>query len=98
MSGTTVAEALVRTLEKLGVKLIFGLPGSQTCPIYDAFYSSKIRHVLVRHEQAAAYMADAYGKLTGELEAALEEGSKTVKNGQPTVIDIHIDGKEWLPS
>ncbi|OYT50027.1 hypothetical protein B6U79_00545 [Candidatus Bathyarchaeota archaeon ex4484_231] len=42
LSGTTVAEALVRTLEKLGVKLIFGLPGSQSCPIYDALYSSKI--------------------------------------------------------
>lgn len=63
--GITVAEAVVKTLEKLNVKLIFGIPGSQTCPFYDAIYSSKIRHVLVRHEQAAAYMADAYAKFTG---------------------------------
>ena len=66
MSGINAAEAVIKTLEKLGVRLIFGLPGSQTCPLYDALYSSKIRHILVRHEQAAAYMADAYGKFMGE--------------------------------
>jgi len=63
---STVAEAIVRTLEAAGVKLIFGLPGSQTCPIYDAIYASKIKHVLTRHEEAAAYMADAYAKITGQ--------------------------------
>jgi len=62
-----VAEGIVRTLEKLGTQIIFGIPGSQTCPLYDAFYSSSIRHVLVRHEQMAAYMADAYAKFTGKL-------------------------------
>jgi len=62
-----VAEGIVRTLEKLGTQIIFGIPGSQTCPLYDALYSSSIRHVLVRHEQMAAYMADAYAKFTGKL-------------------------------
>ncbi|MDH5440707.1 MAG: thiamine pyrophosphate-binding protein [Candidatus Bathyarchaeota archaeon] len=66
MPGDNAAAAIVNTLESLGVRLIFGLPGSQTCPLYDALYSSRIRHVLVRHEQAAAYMADAYAKFTGE--------------------------------
>jgi len=61
-----VAEGIVKALEKLGVQLIFGIPGSQTCPLYDALYSSQIRHVLVRHEQMAAYMADAYAKFTGK--------------------------------
>ncbi len=60
-----VVEGVVKVLEKLDVKLIFGIPGSQTCPFYDALYSSSIRHVLVRHEQSAAYMADAFAKLTG---------------------------------
>jgi acetolactate synthase-1/2/3 large subunit len=66
MSRNNAAEAIVKTLEGLGVKLIFGLPGSQTCPLYDALYSSRVRHVLVRQEQAGAYMADAYAKFTGE--------------------------------
>ncbi|HIE18118.1 TPA: thiamine pyrophosphate-binding protein [Candidatus Bathyarchaeota archaeon] len=61
-----VAEGIVKTLEKLGTQVIFGIPGSQTSPFYDALYSSSIRHVLVRHEQMAAYMADAYAKFTGK--------------------------------
>jgi len=61
-----VAEGIVKALERLGVQIIFGIPGSQTCPLYDALYSSSIRHVLVRHEQMAAYMADAYAKFTGK--------------------------------
>ncbi|MEM2640064.1 MAG: thiamine pyrophosphate-binding protein [Candidatus Bathyarchaeia archaeon] len=60
-----IVEAIVKTLEKLGVEYIFGIPGSQTCPFYDALYSSSIKHILVRHEQSAAYMADAYAKITG---------------------------------
>ena len=61
-----VAEGIVKALEKLGTQVIFGIPGSQTCPLYDALYSSSIRHILVRHEQMAAYMADAYAKFTGK--------------------------------
>ncbi len=61
------AEAVVRTLEVSGVRLVFGLPGSQTAPFYDALYGSRVRHVLTRHEQAAAYMADAYAKFTGSV-------------------------------
>ena len=50
----------------INIKFIFGIPGSQICPFYDALYSSKIGHILVRHEQSAAYMADAYAKFTGK--------------------------------
>jgi acetolactate synthase-1/2/3 large subunit len=60
-----IVEVIVKTLEKLGVDFVFGIPGSQTCPFYDALYSSTVKHILVRHEQSAAYMADAYAKLTG---------------------------------
>ena len=62
-----VAEGVVKALEKLEGEFVFGIPGSQTCPFYDALYSSPIRHVLVRHEQMAAYMADAYAKFTGKV-------------------------------
>jgi len=64
--GLKVAEGIVKALERLGIQIIFGIPRSQTCPFYDALYSSSIRHVLVRHEQMAAYMADAYAKFTGK--------------------------------
>jgi len=61
------ADAIVRTLEDAEVRLVFGIPGSQTSPFYDALYSSRVKHVLTRHEQAAAYMADAYAKFTGSV-------------------------------
>jgi len=62
-----VAEIIIRFLERARVDFIFGLPGSQTCPLYDSLFSSSIRHVLVRHEQSASYMADAYAKFTGKI-------------------------------
>jgi acetolactate synthase-1/2/3 large subunit len=61
------AQAIVEVLKAEGVKFIFGLPGGHTIPIYDALYDApEIRHILVRHEQAAANMAGGYAILTGE--------------------------------
>ena len=60
MSG---AAALMAALEKEKVEYIFGLPGGANLPIYDALVDSKIRHVLVRHEQSAAHMADGYARI-----------------------------------
>jgi len=62
-----VSDIIVKFLERASVNLMFGLPGSQTCPLYDSLFASSIRHVLVRHEQSAAYMADAYAKFTGKI-------------------------------
>jgi acetolactate synthase-1/2/3 large subunit len=61
-----VSDLIIKFLEKLNVKFIYGIPGSQTCPLYDSLYSSSIRHILVRHEQSASYMSDAYAKFTGK--------------------------------
>jgi acetolactate synthase-1/2/3 large subunit len=57
------AEALMRSLEKEGVDIVFGLPGGANLPIYDALLDAKIRHILVRHEQSAAHMADGYARI-----------------------------------
>lgn len=70
-SGTTRlltgGEAVVEMLRRLDVEMMFGLPGDQT-HIYDAIYRrNDIRHVLVRHEQAAAHMADSYARATGKV-------------------------------
>ena len=60
-------EVVVEILERFGVEMMFGLPGDQT-HIYDAIYQrGAIRHVLVRHEQAAAHMADGYARTTGKV-------------------------------
>lgn len=61
------AHAIVQALCNENVKIIFGIPGFPLIPIYDVLYSTKeIRHVLVRHEHAASFMAYAYGVVTGK--------------------------------
>jgi acetolactate synthase-1/2/3 large subunit len=63
----TVADVLVRRLRDHGIRHIFGYPGGQLTPIYDALYrQSDIRHILARDEQAAAFMADGYARATGK--------------------------------
>jgi acetolactate synthase-1/2/3 large subunit len=61
MSG---ARAAVEALEREKVDYIFGMPGGANLPFYDALWDSKIKHVLARHEQLAAHMADAYGRVS----------------------------------
>lgn len=61
----TAAELLVRCLEQEGVTCVFGLPGEENIHLTDALSRSSIRYVLVRHEQAASFMAEIYGRLTG---------------------------------
>src|SRR5580704_11323160 len=62
---------LVEMLERLGVELVFGLPGVHNLPIWKALSDSQIRLVGVRHEQTAAYAADGYARATGELGVAV---------------------------
>jgi acetolactate synthase-1/2/3 large subunit len=65
MSETMIgATALMKALEKEGVKEVFGLPGGANLPMYDELGKSNIRHILVRHEQSAAHMADGFGRVS----------------------------------
>jgi acetolactate synthase I/II/III large subunit len=59
----TGAKALIQALEKEGTDIVFGLPGGANLPIYDALVGADLRHVLVRHEQSAAHMADGYARI-----------------------------------
>ncbi len=63
MNEISGATALLTALEKEKVEYIFGLPGGANLPIYDALVDSNIRHILVRHEQSAAHMADGYARI-----------------------------------
>ena len=60
------ARLVVEALEREGVKHVFGYPGGAIMPVYDALTGSSLQHILVRHEQAAALAADAYGRVTGQ--------------------------------
>ncbi|HET9720239.1 MAG TPA: acetolactate synthase large subunit [Solirubrobacteraceae bacterium] len=65
MSANSTAELIVRCLENEGVTHVFGIPGEENIHLVEALAASPIRYVLVRHEQAASFMAEVYGRLTG---------------------------------
>lgn len=62
----TGAQIVVESLKKEGVEVIFGYPGGQVLPLFDALYDAPIRFILVRHEQGAAHAADGYARATGK--------------------------------
>src|SRR5579871_4564526 len=63
----TGSQILCEALEQEGVEIMFGYPGGAIMPFYDALTSSSLRHILVRHEQAAAHAADGYARATGKV-------------------------------
>lgn len=62
LAKITLADALVKILEKEGIKFVFGHPGEQILPLYQAMRTSSIKHILMRHEQGAAHAADGYAR------------------------------------
>src|SRR5487761_2183214 len=67
----TGAEILWECLVREGVEVVFGYPGGANMPIYDAMLSYPVHHVLVRHEQGAAHMADGYARASGKVGVAM---------------------------
>jgi len=67
----TGAQIVWDTLEQESVRYVFGYPGGAILPVYDALLDSRIHHVLVRHEQGAAHMADGYARASGEVGVAM---------------------------
>ena len=87
MENMIGAKALMVALEKQGVKEVFGIPGGANLPMYDELYKSNIRHILVRHEQSAAHMADGYGRVSrkaGVCFATSGPGSTNILTGIAT--------------
>ena len=79
------AEILLKTLEDEGVEVIFGYPGGAVLPIYDAlFKNNQIKHILVRHEQAAVHAAEGYARSTGKVGVVLV----TSGPGQPMRLPV----------
>ncbi|PJB10357.1 MAG: acetolactate synthase AlsS, partial [Gammaproteobacteria bacterium CG_4_9_14_3_um_filter_38_9] len=80
MSKMTAAQLTVKCLEAQGVKYVFGIPGAKIDAVFDALQDSSIELVLCRHEQNAAFMAAAYGRLTGEPGVVLVTSGPGVSN------------------
>lgn len=81
MATMTGAQAVVQELARCGVDVVFGLPGVQIMPLYDAFWGQKdIRLITVRHEQTTTYMADGYARVTGKPGVALVVPGPGVQN------------------
>jgi acetolactate synthase I/II/III large subunit len=86
------AEVLLRALKEQGVEVIFGYPGGAVLPIYDAiFKQNAIRHVLVRHEQAAVHAAEGYARSTGRTGCVLVTSGPGATNAVTGLVDALMD-------
>src|SRR2546428_13738655 len=93
----TGAELLVRCLEREGVRYVFGVPGEETLDVNEALAHSSIRFVPVRHEQAAAFMADVWGRLTGHAGVCLDTLSPGATDLSTRVVEPKLGPGPALP-
>ena len=87
----TGAQALVKSLERAGVDVMFGIPGGAILPAYDPIYDSKIRHILVRHEQGAGHAATGYAQVTGKVGVCIATSGPGATNLVTPLADAHMD-------
>jgi acetolactate synthase I/II/III large subunit len=87
----TGAQALVRSLERQGVEVVFGLPGGTILPTYDPLLSSSLRHVLVRHEQGAGHAAEGYAWATGRPGVCMATSGPGATNLVTALSDAYMD-------
>ena len=90
-TGITGAQSLVRSLEAVGVEVIFGIPGGAILPAYDPLFDSKVRHVLVRHEQGAGHAATGYAQATGKVGVCMATSGPGATNLVTPLADAHMD-------
>jgi acetolactate synthase-1/2/3 large subunit len=88
----TGSQAVVRSLEELGVDDVFGLPGGAILPTYDPLMdSAKINHILVRHEQGAGHAAQGYAMVTGRAGVCIATSGPGATNLVTAIADAHMD-------
>ena len=86
------AEIIIKALTDLNVEVIFGYPGGAVLPIYDSiFKQNRIRHILVRHEQAAVHMAEGYARSTGKVGVVLVTSGPGATNAVTGLTDAFMD-------
>jgi pyruvate oxidase len=90
--STTVSDVLVKQMVEWGIRYVFGLPGTSSLGVVDAVRKNpKIKYIQVRHEQTAAFMASAYGKLTGNVSACLTIAGPGATNLATGLYDAKLD-------
>ncbi|MDN6760808.1 thiamine pyrophosphate-binding protein, partial [Acidipropionibacterium jensenii] len=88
----TGAQMIVASLEKLGVDVVFGLPGGAIMPTYDPLMdSSRVRHILVRHEQGAGHAAEGYAVATGRVGVCMATSGPGATNLVTALYDAYLD-------
>ena len=88
----TGSQALVRSLERVGARNIFGIPGGAILPAYDPLFdSTEVRHILVRHEQGAGHAAEGYAVATGEVGVCMATSGPGATNLVTPLADAHMD-------
>ena len=85
------SDLFIKALENENVKFIFGLPGEENIDLLDSISRSNIRFILTRHEQGAAFMADAYGRITGHPGVCLSTLGPGATNLLTGVANAHLD-------
>ncbi len=86
------AQLLIKCFEEEGVKVIFGIPGEENLDIINAINESSIEFIVTRHEQGAAFMADIYGRLTGNAGVCMATLGPGATNLVTGVADANLDG------
>ena len=88
----TGAQSLVRSLEHAGVDVVFGIPGGAVLPVYDPLMdSTKVRHILVRHEQGAGHAAEGYAQATGRVGVCMATSGPGATNLVTPIADAYMD-------
>ncbi|MDI7775472.1 acetolactate synthase 2 catalytic subunit [Asticcacaulis sp. EMRT-3] len=87
----TGAQLVISTLKALGVETLFGYPGGAIMPIYDALAGSGLQHILVRHEQGAAFAADAYARATGKVGVCMATSGPGATNLITGIANAYMD-------
>ncbi len=87
----TVSELIVRYLERLGVEVLFGMPGAHVLPIYDRLHGSSVKSVLVKHEQGAAFMAGGYARASHRVAACIATAGPGATNLVTGIANAYAD-------
>ena len=88
----TGAQSLVRSLERVGAEVVFGIPGGAILPAYDPLFDSKtVRHILVRHEQGGGHAAEGYAQATGKVGVCMATSGPGATNLVTPIADAYMD-------
>ena len=85
------SEAIIESLRVAGVDVVFGLPGGMVIPLYDAIFDADLKHILVRHEQGAAHMADGYARATGKVGVCIATSGPGATNLVTGIANAYMD-------